>query len=79
LPASRAAALGLRLCLEDDNLALAEAVLESARHLDASLSGEPKTSRQEAVETLTGLRLEDAGLSQESVGLLIALKRWLSR
>ena len=77
--AGRAAALGLSLSQDGDNLPLAEAILRGVRHLDSSLAGEPKCNRKEAVECLAAVRLEDAGLSQEAVGLLIALKRWLGR
>ncbi len=77
--AARSAALGLYLCQEGDNLPLAEAIMKGVRHLDPSLAGEPKCDRDEAVESLAAVRLEDAGLSQESLGLLIAMKRWLGR
>lgn len=77
--AGLASALGLSLCQDGDHLYLAEAILEGVRQLDSSLAGDPSGSRGEAVEALSALRLEDLGLSQEAVSLLIALKRWLSR
>lgn len=77
--AGRAAALGLALSQDGENLPLAEAILRGVRHLDSSLPAEPKCNRKEAVECLAAVRLEDAGLSQEAVGLLIVLKRWLGR
>jgi hypothetical protein len=77
--ASQAGMLGLNLCLEGDNLSLAEAIHRGVRHLDPTLTGEPTNSLKEAVEALDALRLEDAGLSQSALSLLVAFKRWLGR
>lgn len=77
--ASQAGMLGLDLCLEGDNLSLAEAVHRGLRHLDPTLAGEPEDSLKEAVEALDALRLEDIGLSQSALSLLVAFKRWLGR
>lgn len=77
--AGQAAALGLELYQDGRNLPLAEAILHCVRHLDPSLAGENGLSRAEAARLLADLRLEDAGLSQEQIGLLIALRRWLGR
>ncbi len=77
--AHKASALGLALCQDGDHLSLAEAVLEGVRHLDSNLAGEPTGSRKEAIEALKTLRLEETGLSQQDVALLIAFKRWLGR
>jgi hypothetical protein len=75
----RAAVLGLELYQDGQNLPLAEAILNCVRQMDSSLSGEAGLSRAEAAELLADLRLEDAGLSQEAIGLLIAMRRWLGR
>lgn len=75
----QASALGQNLCLQGDNISLAEAIREGVRHLDPSLAGEPQGSLDEAVQALNDLRLEDAGLSQDALSLLMAFKRWLSR
>jgi DNA-binding NarL/FixJ family response regulator len=77
--ASMASTLGLNLCLDGDHLSLAEAILEGVRHLHPSLAGEPSGSKKDAVQALKALRLEDAGLSQDAVSLLVAFKRWLGR
>jgi hypothetical protein len=77
--AGRASALGLMLYQDGHNLPLAEAILRGVRQMDSSLVGDPKCSHAQAAETLAELRLEDVGLSQEALGLLIAFKRWLGR
>lgn len=77
--AALAAALGLSLCQDGDNLALAEALLQGIRQMDYSLAGEPRVSRSEAAGVLAGIRLEDAGLSPQALGLVLAMRRWLGR
>ncbi len=75
--ASLAGALGLSLCQEGDNLALAEALLEGVRHLDPSLAGEPKGSRAEAAQALAEQRLEETGLEPDAMSLILVMRRWL--
>ncbi|KMY66093.1 hypothetical protein AAU61_19285 [Desulfocarbo indianensis] len=77
--AGQAAALGLGLWQDGDNLPMAEVLLQGIRQMGSSLAGEPRVSSSEAAEALAGIRLEDAGLSPAALGLVLALRRWLGR
>lgn len=73
------APLALSACLEEDKgTPLAEAALEALRHLDAANLGSPRGSREEAAQVLRQVRLGDRGLEDGQVGMILALKHWLS-